>query len=69
MALHPCDGEEAPNTVGRINAMFTYKALAIAAVFALITSLSAPSFAAPFYYNGSPACVEDNGFGPYAGHC
>jgi hypothetical protein len=49
--------------------MFTYKALAFAAVLALITSLSAPSFAAPFYYNGSPSCVEDNGFGPYAGHC
>jgi hypothetical protein len=49
--------------------MFTYKGSAFAAVLALITSLSAPSLAAPFYYNGSPSCVEDNGFGPYAGHC
>jgi hypothetical protein len=49
--------------------MFTCNALAFAAVLALVTSLSAPSFAAPFYYNGSPSCVEDNGFGPYAGHC
>ena len=49
--------------------MFTYKALTIAAVFVFVTSLSAPSFAGPLYYNGSPSCVEDNGFGPYPGHC
>ena len=49
--------------------MFTYKKLAFAAAAALITSLSAPSIAGPFYYNGSPSCVEDNGFGPYPGHC
>jgi hypothetical protein len=49
--------------------MFTYKNLAFAAVVALITSFATPSLAAPFYYNGSPACVEDNGFGPYPGHC
>jgi len=49
--------------------MSTNKKLALAAALALITSLSAPALAAPFYYNGSPSCVEDNGFGPYAGHC
>jgi hypothetical protein len=49
--------------------MFTYKMLTFAVALALITSLSAPSVAAPFYYSGSPSCVEDNGFGPYAGHC
>jgi hypothetical protein len=49
--------------------MFTYKMLTFAVALALITSLSAPSVAAPFYYNGGPSCVEDNGFGPYAGHC
>jgi hypothetical protein len=49
--------------------MFIYKNLAFAAVVALITSLSVPSFAGPLYYNGSPSCVEDNGFGPYPGHC
>ena len=49
--------------------MFLCKELAFAAVVALITSLSAPSIAAPLYYQGSPSCMEDNGFGPKEGHC
>jgi len=49
--------------------MFTYKKLAVAAAVAVITSIAAPATAGPFYFNGSPSCVEDNGFGPYPGHC
>ena len=49
--------------------MFTYKKIAFVAVLALITSFAAPSFAGPFYYSGSPSCVEDNGFGAREGGC
>jgi hypothetical protein len=53
----------------RENEMLTYKRLVFAAAIALIASLSAPSIAAPLYYKAGPSCVEDNGFGPYPGHC
>ena len=69
----PCDYTPAADTdpapSPKETHMFTYKTLTFAVALALIASLSAPSVAAPFYYNGSPSCVEDNGFGPYAGHC